>query len=383
MKVSFLFPVLPPTIDGIGDHTARLAQALQNRCSVSILTAADNPDPVPGVNVRSIFSTDVRSSLRSVAADVESERPDWLVLQYNPFSYGTWGWNPYLVFTLRDALRRAPRTKLAMVVHEPFLPMDSWRWAVMTTWQRWQFWSLGRMADVLFFSTAPWAERFQRWFHRTPVYHLPVGSNISALRGDPAVVSARVRAELGIAPDTFVAGVFGSGHPSRLLPFVRAATERLHLQCPSLQVLYIGTAGVKVQSALGSIPVVDAGSLPADDVARHFAAMDLYLAPFRKGVSTRRGSFLVGLQQGVATVSTHGIHTDSMLRASTPTAFLLAPDDAPDAYAKLALRLGSDSLERAAVAQAGAELFARTFTWEAISNRFLRLLPSSLSAATA
>ncbi len=370
MKITLVFPVLPPEIDGIGDHTAHLAEELGSECDVSILTAAQSPTPIPGVRINTAFHNDARTGIRGIVDPIANTQPDWLVLQYNPFSYGTWGFNPYLISSLRTALQKSPSTKLAVIVHEPFLPLDSWRWAVMTTWQRWQFWALGRMADTLFFSTAPWAERFQRWFPGTPVHHLPVGSNIPDITTD----RARMRKELNVAPDTFLLGVFGSGHPSRLLHFVRAATKRLHTLDPSVKVLYVGTAGQKVTAALDSVPVIDAGPLPAEDVAHHFSAMDLYLAPFRKGVSTRRGSFLAGLQQGVATISTDGIHTDPSLRDANGSAFLLCPDDEPHSYADLAVELFQDDARRASVAQAGAQLFSSSYTWKTLSTRFLQLL---------
>ena len=49
--------------------------------------------------------------------------------------------------------------------------------------------------------------------------------------------------------------------------------------------------------------------------------MDLHLAPYSDGVSTRRGAFLAGLQHGVSSVTTIGKHTDSLLKAEANRAF--------------------------------------------------------------
>ena len=183
-----------------------------------------------------------------------------------------------------------------------------------------------------------------------------------------------MRTRIKLNSDDFVVGVFGSGHPSRLLHFVRTATAQLQTLTPSVKVLYVGAAGQKIATALDAVPVIDAGPLPAEDVAHYFSAMDLYLAPFRKGVSTRRGSFLAGLQQGIATISTDGIHTDPSLREANGSAFLLCPDDDPHSYADLAASLFQDDARRASVAQAGAQLFSSSFTWEVLSTRFLQFL---------
>ena len=127
------------------------------------------------------------------------------------------------------------------MVHEPFVPVESWSTAVMTTWQRAQLWMLGQSADLLFFSIAPWAERFRRWFPETPVHHLPVSSNV------PRTSTSRqaAREEIGLAADDFVIGVFGSAHPSRLLHFIRAAVARIRADVRDVRVLYIGGAGAR------------------------------------------------------------------------------------------------------------------------------------------
>ena len=46
MKIDILFPVLPPTIDGIGDHTARLAAALSGFAQVRILMGLERGEAV-------------------------------------------------------------------------------------------------------------------------------------------------------------------------------------------------------------------------------------------------------------------------------------------------------------------------------------------------
>ena len=96
--------------------------------------------------------------------------------------------------------------------------------------------------------------------------------------------------------------------------------------------------------------------------------MDLYLAPFKRGVSTRRGSFMVGLQHGVATVSTTGPDTGTLLESHNNTAFLLASDDRPAQFVEQVCRLAKDPPRRRQLAQRGQSFYDETFSWPAIAS---------------
>ena len=372
LRVDLVFPRLPPTLDGIGDHTANLADALaRQQCAVRILTAQPTWDALPGVQIEHAFSMDSRRGVRSVIAAVQDDPPDWLALQFNQFSYGHLGLNPYLPFVIRRLQQLLPHTRIAWIAHEDFVPASNWKFALMTTWQRAQFWMLGQHADLIFFTIAPWVKRYQSWFPKTPVYHLPVGSNIP--RSD--LSHADARRHLGIAESTFVAGLFGSINAARLLSHVQRVGAALHRRHSDFLLLYVGPDGDRLQQALGhSFPVRDAGPLPALEVARCFAAMDLHLAPYVDGVSTRRGSFIAGLQQGIPTVGTLGPLTDRTLRQMQNDAFLLAPVSDPVAFERHALSLYTDPVLRTRIGAAGQHFFERSFSWQLVANTFLSTL---------
>ena len=364
MRVDLAFPTFPPALDGIGDYTARLAQELSNAHDVRALTAQSNPVAVESYRVEQAFSNHSRAGVLEIPSLVAEDPPEWLILQYNAFSYGRWGFNPW-VPSLPEHIRQAsPSTRVAVMVHEPFVPAEGWRFMIMTTWQRWQLWRLGQSADVLFFSTEPWSEHFRSWFQHTPVHHLPVGSNIPRVAGNPE----DSRHNLGFERDDYIIGLFGSGHFSRLLHFVRAAVQRIRLEIPSARILYIGPAGEKVCRELSDLPVTDTGPLPAEEVSRCFQAMDLYLAPFHKGVSSRRGSFLVGLQHGLPIISTHGIHTGSELHSENGKSFVLAPDDNPRQYALTALAVAENPARAQDLATRGRKLYDSTYDWPNIAS---------------
>ncbi len=377
MKIDLVFPKLPPALDGIGDHTARLAAALAASGEhVRVLAAQPEADPIPGVEVARAFSMEQRRGIWELASAVEADPPDWLVLQFNQFSYGRWGLNPHVPLVLRHIKKKCPGLRLAVLFHEDFVPVTSWKFALMTLWQRWQFWMLGRQADLIFFTIEEWARQYQPWFPDAPVRSLPVGSNIPHV----GVSRSEARRRIGLAEETFVLGLFGSARGSRLMPYIRRAAEAIRQRTPDVAVLYVGLHSAVVQEALNGLPLVDAGPLPAEEVSVHLSAMDVHLTPFGGGVSSRRGSFMAGLQHGVATVSTEGALTDAALRWAAGEAFLLAPAEDEAAFVRQVAALYEDPGRRAHVAAAGRAFYEASFSWDAVSERLLAALRETASS---
>ena len=366
------FPTLPPALDGIGDHTARLAAALAERCTVTVLGATDAARLAPRVQSKQALAWRGEWIDASGLADaVAEDRPDALVLQYNPYSYGRWGLNPMLPLALRAAKKAHPGTRIALMVHEPFLPRTSLKNQVVGAMQRRQLRALVRQADAVFVSTETWISKLQPWAKdRTPFVHLPVGSNITA----SGICRVEARQVLGIAEHTLVAGVFGTARHTRLLPLVRAAAERLQAEHDGFTLLYVGPDGDRMREAMPRLPVRDLGRLPDAEVSQALAAMDIHLAPFLFGLSTRRGSFVAGLQHGLPTVSTIGPHTDTLLAKADGTALLLAPEKDAVTYATLVSALAADPARRAALAEGAERLYHETFAWPLLADRMLGVL---------
>ena len=134
MKITIIAAALPPQLDGIGDYTACLAAELARAASVTVLTGARAPDPIPGVRIETVFSADAPASVQGIADVVKANPPDWALLQYNPFSYGKWGRNLHLPRVMARIKRECPQTRFALMVHEPFVPIITPQFAVMATW---------------------------------------------------------------------------------------------------------------------------------------------------------------------------------------------------------------------------------------------------------
>lgn len=372
MKIHMIAAALPPELDGIGDYTAHLAEELGKSAAVIVLTGATAPAPIPGVCIKTVFSPQERHSVYNLVAQIEQDQPDWVLLQFNQFSFGKWGLNPFLPLAMRRMKRRCPQTRFAWMAHEDFVPVISWKFAVMTTWQRWQFRALGQAADLIFFSIDPWVQQYRPWFPTKTIVHLPVGSNMPRV----AITRGEARTRLGIAEGTLVLGLFGTAHSSRLLHLIRDAVQAAYDKDPNVLALYIGPHSKTVCEALQGLPIQAEGPFDAEEVSRRFAAMDIYLVPITGGVSTRRTSFMTALQHGIPTVSTFGSQTDQMLLAENNRAFRLTDLDSPTAFPDAVLSLVQDQAQQQELKVHGRQLYDRAFDWHHLADRVISTMNS-------
>ena len=370
-RLHVIVPALPPLLDGIGDYTARLVEALSPALDITVLSdSRAEADPIPGATILPTFDPETRRSVWSIADAVIADHPDAILVQYNPFAYGRWGLNIDLPRALKCIRRHAPSIPIIVMMHETYVPVTNWKFAIMTTWQRWQFFQIGRAADAVCFSIQPWADQRRDGFCRGSVYHLPVGSNVPR---EP-ITRDEARVLLGIEDDELVLGVFGTAHVSRLMEPLRSSARAVAATGRRVRVVYIGPHGEAVRDALGDLPLIADGPHPADEVSRRISAMDVFLATYADGVSTRRGAMMAALQHGVPVVGTRGHHTDPELIAVDGNALLLAPAGDISAFDAAVLRLASNPSLRDEIGAQGAQLFNRRYAWPAIAANLMEIL---------
>ena len=364
-RLAIVSCALPPKLDGIGDHSSGLASALANRADVSIQTVGTiNPLPIEGVKIRQSFGIHPRKAVRGLLPAIQADPPDWLIVQYNPFSFGDRGFNPYLPGVLRRIKKSCPTTRLAVMVHEMFMPALSFNYAIMSALQRWQFAAVTNLAEIVFFSTGPWAEGYQRKFPHRRVIHLPVGSNLPRVQADRAAV----RASLELPASSIVLGTFGGGHASKLPGHIAAAARKLRASARDVRILSIGPGGPDIRAAMPEFPVTDMGAVGPEQASTALQAIDIYCCPFIDGVSTRRSSFMAALQHGLATVSTRAYHTDNLLLAEDKRAFVLASATDPDDFAAHVCELAGDEPRRQSLGAAALQLFDQKFSTPVLAD---------------
>ncbi len=371
-KIALVAAALPPQLNGIGDYSANLGRELSKNHQISIWTAQNfHFDPIPHISIAPVFRVGEAKSFRALDEWAAREKPDWIVLQYQCFAFGRRGLNLELPRAMARIARRG-ETRFALMMHEPFVRATTPQNAMMSSWQRWQLWSLGHSARANFFSIEAWRDEFAPWFPGRANVHLPVMSNL------PFSVVARdtARRELALKPADFVLGIFGTAHGTRLLSRVGDAARAVRDAGLNPVVLYIGPHGGAMRDALPDLAILDQGALPGAEISLRFAAMDLYLAAFTDGVSTRRTSLMSALQHGVAVVGTQGKWSDSLWNAENGRSIALAQANDAAKFGELVAELVADAPKRQKMGAAARALYEREFATSVTARRMMKTLDS-------
>jgi glycosyltransferase involved in cell wall biosynthesis len=350
MRISLLYRDAGAPVDGIRDYTRQLSQALASRgqdVSVELLDRSRIPPEV--------------------------EDADALIVQYNPFSYGRWGVAPWLPSAIRRLKHKRHGPLVAIMVHEPYMPLSDWRATLMGGWQRIQMLALRSAADVTFVSIEPWLDTIRRWGPRNGVYHVPVGSTLPDMRAH----RNEARSEFGVDDATTVVAAFGTGHPSRLMSHVGAAVIALHEAGHKVVLFNLGAGAPPPEGVPRGVRVETPGQLERSAVARLLSAADLFTAPFIDGVSSRRTTFIAALQHGIPTVATLGSLTDVFIRDAG--ACRLVPTGDRDAFARAVVELAESRAERDKLARGARLLYEQRFAWPVLADRVLTLLGDARS----
>jgi glycosyltransferase involved in cell wall biosynthesis len=359
VRLAILCNASPGRIDGIRDYSFLLSAALEKHGEAVDLILRDHTGGWELAGASGHLSPLRR--LRPTLA-----RYDALVLQYNPFMYGKWGFAPWLAAQLALLSARRERARIVLMVHEPYVPMINWRWTLMGFWQRFQLLALRLPSDIILASIEPWAERFAAQWPSRPTFHLPVGSNVPDMRR----VREAERARFGAGDDTIALATFGTGDPARLPEYIAAAAGAVARSGRQVVLLNLGIGAPPLHGLSDEVRVMTPGALPAEGVARRLAASDIYLASHHEGISSRRGTMMAALQHGLPVVGTDGRLTDPRLRAEAK-AIRLVPVGRPDLFAEAAVELANDAGERLTVGERARALYERCFDWPVIARRLV------------
>lgn len=312
------------------------------------------------------------SARRSEWLDEATEQADLLVVQYNPFGFGRWGFAPRLPLALARVKRELHRPVVALMVHEAFVPIADARSLVMSTWQRGQLRAVTAGVDLVFHAVEDRIPRGPGAWPRRPTEYLAVAANVPDARAQ----RAGVRSGRGWGGDALVVATLGSIHPSKLDDWIAPALEAV-----------AATGRPTFHADLGSSPMditvpgvahFAPGYLEAGALAELLAAADLFLAPYADGISGRRGSVMAALRNGVAVVSTADPRSDRLFSAPGSGLTLVGTDD-PAGFARAARSLAEDDTARRRRAGAGLALYEERLDWPVIARRLADAARSSRS----
>ena len=283
-------------------------------------------------------------------------RPPWVLLQYNPFSYGRWGVAPGLIREAAALRRRGAR--VAVMVHESWIELRDWRTALMGAYQWTQLRSLLACSDAVLAATEALAGELGR-----KAVHTPVGSNITPL----GVTSGTARERLGVGDELIVA-LFGTAHPSRALDYAEKAIVALaSAEAGDVTVLNLGT-GTPALDAGEGVRVDTPGPLGEVEISLRLSAADLCLLPFTDGLSTRRTTLMAALAHGLPVLGLRGTATDTVLTGH-PQALMLTPAGDRPGFVHAAVEMAADRAALRARGESGRELYEAEFDWPVVARR--------------
>ena len=368
--IDLIVQQLPPAHDAIGEYTSFLASQLSLTHKTRILTSRDElADNIEGVDVKQCFSLNGKKRLQGLQEALACTNADYLVLQYNPFAWGKRG----LALDLTRLIRRLRRLRsditIATMFHERFPPRTQLRFRLMRMWQVIQFRSLCQSSEVNFFSTGLWAEEEKKRRPTACVVHLPVGANLPSVSHD----RRKTRNVYGIAENALVLGIFGGAHVSKQLDWIRAAVKavtELNLNRPVVA-LHVGGEMETVRAQLSGIQLIQTGRLSPADAASAIGAMDMLLNPLLDGTSTRRGSTIAGLQNGIAVVTTEGFNTEPLWKTPAACGVTLSPLRDQDAWIRAVCVLACNPGKQESDGRMNRKLFETHFDWPVIANSMM------------
>lgn len=212
----------------------------------------------------------------------------------------------------------------------------------------------------------------ERGFERLTV----VGRGVDAQRFDPERRSDAMRANWGAGPDDLVMGYVGRLAPEKNLGVVLAAYEAVRAVQPRARLVFVGDGPMRAELAARAPDAVFAGQRSGDDLAAHYAGLDLFL--FASLTETFGNVTTEAMASGCAVVAFESAAAGELIRSGS-NGWLAGPGKEADFVA--AVRVAAlDPLARRAVADA-ARATARRLDWADITARFESVLEGAIARA--
>jgi glycosyltransferase involved in cell wall biosynthesis len=286
---------------GVHDHAVLLAGGLEAENVSCALHWLWRDDESSGADRSSI-----RDWTRGVAAELEQDRLDAVLVHYSVFAYSYRG-IPVFVRPLLAALRQL-HVPIVTVLHEYAYP---WRrdgargtaWAIAQRALLWEVMRASAGVVVTAAFRADWLASRRLLAHRRMVV-APVFSNL------PAPRASRLDRH-----DGHVVGLFGYGHTGAAVSLVLDAMRMLERRGAPAQLVLLGSPGrssaageawVQAAGARGLGPPSFSGTLPAQQLSDALAQCDVLLSAEPAGPTSRKTTLAASLASGRPVVAIDG-----------------------------------------------------------------------------
>ena len=310
-------------------------------------------------------------ALSKLRRDSRTWGGEWVVLQYNALAWSRRGFPFGAIAVL--AVLRACRVKIAIVFHDagPFpvrKTFDRLRRAVQLFAMR----SLCRRADRVITTIDP---AYMTWIRgdKQKYVCIPVGSNVPVVEGLSSDGSSHERKTVAVF--SLTPGKWVEPEAEAIAHVVCKAAQ---LTAP-LRLVVLGRNSDAAEPTLqkllppSEVELSVLGLLDAQRAAETIASADVLLF-LREGISSRRGSAIAGIAQGLPIVAYKGPETGFPI---TEAGLALAREWDRDALAAQLARVLSDDAMRESLRRKSVAAREAYFSWDAIARRFLQELPAS------
>ncbi|MCS6928369.1 MAG: glycosyltransferase family 4 protein [Saprospiraceae bacterium] len=363
MHIVLLSARVPPCLDGVGDYSARLAEALMRKgVKVTLAFGTQRVWEVPvGVSVWPKAWTGGLFNAAHWRRGLQTLQPDALVLQYVPHAFQQQG----LPFFLPNLLRQARRLGICtgVVFHEVHVRLREH--LLYGLGQRWIARHIGKQANVRI-TSIPFYQQMLAAIG-LDAHVLPVGANIDVHPPSPMEIALLRRHYF--PGKTFIVSTFGRRDVRALAAAVR--------QMPEAGLLVVGPS-----PWAKAPPYAHAtGYLPASDVCRWLRCGDVFALPDPKapdgtgGTSLKSGSLAAAFAAGLPVVGVEGDMIAPPLAHGEN--IWLVQQNTPRHWAEALLHLRQQPDLRQTLARGGHELYRQHLDWDVLATKLQHLLEAA------
>jgi len=316
MKVVFISNNLPPAVDGVGDYTYFLAeQFVEHGHEVHIICSdAKEVDPLQmeDMAIHPIIDKWDRLGIDKTIQAIQSLQPDWVSLQYVPYSFSPTGQAWAMIHFAKQMHKLG--IPLSTTFHEVCIRYEAKQFSRALS-QRIIARALAKHSQKVITSIDFYVRYLKQW--TDDVKMIQIGSNIPAIY-TPEEDQKELRQS--ITPDgEFLIATFGKRDHVALLNLF----EQLVAIRPNCKLLICGkTPKIKIKKHL-KLNIHSTGYLSREGVFQHLKVSDLFLqfSMGKGGVCNKSGSLAAAFAAGLPIVGNKGDMTNQSLVQSGAVIF--------------------------------------------------------------
>lgn len=387
MQINFLVRWLPPRIDGVGDYTWNLVNALRNLAVDARLFTSKEQAPLGLAQNEWVFPIISEWKPKEVVKalkNVTGHTPDWLCLQYVPQSYSRKciAWHIPLIL---DVLKKEFQCNMAVTFHE-FI--SSWGIGIkdlfLAATTRLQTRRILSAVDLGITT----CERYKSILHRLSpspltIAVIPVGSNIEPIFITPEKLTEVRRENLPLGAKIF--GIFSRLCPARNFPLALRALKETRRQGIDARLLLLGNVEssnpkyfkqlMLLADNLGVKPyIIATGELSKEDLSVYLRMVDVFIFPQSDGISTRNTALMAALAHGLPILSFKPQPGNfNGFGFNIPCSTLIDKND-EQGFIRSSVECLSKSDNLSVAAQANRDYYYRHFSWPVIAKKYIEAL---------